>query len=233
MTKETRKRSIAAKQANYVKRIVKAWHTASSSDLASGLAWYTRAQDAAKAIHPNVLIGAGVISALSPRTEWTQNKKYAASICRAQAKGLMFPPSCGTRERTNKAWKIANLENPTREQILAILNGPKTQRFFLNIIGDSHAVTIDIWAQRVATGKADNRPPTAVSYVPLERAYQIAASQLNVPPSHVQAAVWVYIRGSEETRVKANEVSFASRLVHSKVDSAVSFDVSTFDEVAA
>ena len=191
-------RKYAARLPHYIRRILAVYNQTSDSDLTSGLAWYSRAQSAAKAIHPNLLIAAGVISALSPQTEWTINKRWARQVCNAALSGKMWCPRVATKDRARKAWKIANLENPTKETILAILNGPKTQRFFLNIIGDYQAVTIDVWAQRVATGK-DLRPPKpGRNYDTLEKAYQIASNRLGIYPRDLQATVWTWIRGHAE-----------------------------------
>lgn len=199
MTKTQRKKSLTSKRNHYVTRIIAAWRAAKPEHLTQGIAWYDRAQDAARAIHPNVLIGAGVIAALSPRTGWKQNKIWAQRVCDAALNNALYPPSVSTYQRLNKAWTIANLENPTPAEILAILNGPKTQRFFLNITGDTNAVTIDIWAQRIATGIESNKPPKkGAHYDNLELGYQLAAGVLGVAPRDVQAAVWVSVRGTAE-----------------------------------
>jgi hypothetical protein len=97
-----------------------------------------------------------------------------------------------------KAWAIANLVSPSISQIVTILNGPKISRFFRNIVGDSNAVTVDVWAQRVATGKASNIPPAGLTYTNIELAYQAAALVIGVPARDVQAAVWVWVRGAAE-----------------------------------
>jgi hypothetical protein len=198
MTKTQRKKSLTSKRNHYVTRILAAWHNATPLHLAQGTAWYDRAQDAARAMHPNVLIGAGVIAALSPRTGWKQNKIWATRVCSAALNNAPYPPSVSTYQRLDKAWKIAQLVNPTSEQILAILNGPKTCRFFRNITGDLHAVTIDIWAQRIATGIDSSKPPRGAHYDALESGYQMAAAVLGVNARDVQAAVWVSVRGTAE-----------------------------------
>jgi len=199
MTKAQRTRSLATHRTHYVKRIVKAWHSATTSDLEAGLAWYDRARAHAEVIHPNVLIGAGVIAALSPRCEWSLNKRWAQTICDAAIAGSSCPSGVHTFAMRSKAWKIARLANPTVEQIVTILNGPKITRFFRNIIGDTSAVTIDVWAQRIATGKDSSTPPKGAMYLTLERAYQLAAEQIGVPARDVQAATWVNIRGAAES----------------------------------
>lgn len=187
------------RRGRYIRLILEAFAASSSENLADGLAWYDRAQSTARAIHPNVLIGAGVLAALSPRTDWKHNKLYAERVCRYALDGAEYPPPCSTTDRLNKAWKIASLENPTAQQICTILNGPKTCRFFRNIIGDCHAVTIDVWAKRIATGGRDNSAPKpGHDYNTLEQAYQIAAQRLGRNPRDVQAAVWCSARGKAD-----------------------------------
>jgi hypothetical protein len=193
-------RSLAAKRSHYCRRILAAWSDASPEHLRAGIAWYDRARDAAQRIHPNVLVGAGVIAALSPRTAWGQNVKWAERVCNAALAGHSVPPMVSTAERNGKAWAIAHLDNPSPDAILAILRGPKTCRFFRNITGDTHAVTIDVWAAWVATGRVTRvrSDSHGRQYETLEEAYQMAAEQLGVPARDVQAAVWVSARGTAE-----------------------------------
>ena len=191
-----RRLELATKRYHYARRILDAWNNAHPEHLEAGIAWYDRARDAAQRIHPNVLIGAGVIAALSPRTGWGQNLKWAEQVCKASLAGHSVPPMVSTAERNGKAWAIAHLSSPSRADILAILHGPKTCRFFLNITGDTHAVTIDTWAAQVAIGhpvrvRSDSH---GRQYETLEEAYQLAGVRLGVPPRDVQAAVWVSVR---------------------------------------
>jgi len=157
------------------------------------------AKTTARAIHPNVLVGAGVLAALSPRTDWKHNKLYAERVCRYALDGAEYPPPVATYSRLNKAWTIATMDEPTRAKILAVLRGPKTCRFFRNITGDEHAVTIDVWSKRIATGGKDDSAPTpGHDYDSLEQAFQIAASRLGISPRDLQAALWCHVRGASE-----------------------------------
>ena len=187
------------RRGRYIACITKAYGNVSVKDLQRGIAWYDRAHDTAKAIHSNALIGAGVLAALSPRTDWKHNKLYAERVCRHAQDGAEYPPSCSTWARLDKAWKIARLEHPTAQQILKILNGPKTCRFFRNITGDMHAVTIDVWSKRIATGgKDDSAPRPGYDYDTLEQAFQIAGQRLGISPRDLQAALWCHVRGASE-----------------------------------
>lgn len=188
-----------ARRGRYIRCITEAYANVSIRDLRAGIAWYDRAQDTAQRIHPNALIGAGVLAALSPRTDWKHNKLYAERVCRFALDGQEYPPPCSTFNRLDKAWKIALLVDPTVQQILVILNGPKTCRFFRNITGDEHAVTIDVWGKRIATGGMDDSAPLpGHDYNSLEGAYQVAASRLGISPRDLQAALWCHVRGASE-----------------------------------
>ena len=183
----------------YIGHITRAYADVSIKDLRAGIAWYDRAQQTARAIHPNVLIGAGVLAALSPRTDWKHNKLYAERVCQYAIDGQPYPPPCSTYSRLGKAWAITQLANPTPNDILAILHGPKTCRFFRNIIGDESAVTIDVWSKRIATnGRDDSAPQPGHDYDSLEQAYQVAASRLGISPRDLQASLWCHVRGSGE-----------------------------------
>lgn len=198
MTRKARKCQLAAHRMHYVRRIVRAWNESSAADLEAGLQWYRRAESWALHIHPNRLIGAGVLAALSPRCEWNINKRWARELCDAALARRAMPAGIHTFAMRRKAWRITQLENPTIEAIVHILHGPKITRFFLNIIGNLDVVTIDVWAQRVATGKDSNRPPVGLQYQNLERAYQAASKILNAPARDIQAATWVHLRGSAD-----------------------------------
>lgn len=197
MTKTQRKQSLASKRQHMTRRILNTWKQATAADLAQGLAWYERARLAAIEMHPNVLISAGVIAALSPRCMWSTNKKWAQMVIDAARNGDLCP-NVHTGEMRAKAWRIANLDNPTVEQIVLILNGFKITRFFRNIVGDLNAVTVDVWAQRIALGKESKTAPVGPTYLNIEAAYQAAALILGVPARDVQAATWVHIRGAAE-----------------------------------
>jgi hypothetical protein len=202
MTAYQRKQSHGARKQHTVTRLLKVWDEMTPEAFAAGIAWYGEARNAAREMHPNVLVAAGVIAALSPRQKWDANKRYAGMVCRAALDGSVICPktaSYGVLER--KAWAIATMQTPTIDAILKILNGDKITRFFRNIIGDDNAVTVDVWAARAAgdnkvspsTGK--DIAPHGLRYAYLESAYQIAAQRVGVTPREFQAAIWCFVRG--------------------------------------
>lgn len=54
------------RRGQYIGNIIRAYADVSIKDLRAGIAWYDRAQATAKAIHSNLLIGAGVLAAFEP-----------------------------------------------------------------------------------------------------------------------------------------------------------------------
>lgn len=196
-------RSEAAQLAHMRRRILAAYAAASADDLAAGLAWYRRAAEAAASILPaDPARAAGVIAALSPRCQWSTNVGWAAAVIEAAARGEASPPAVHTSAMRAQAWRIARGEAP-----LDVLRGPKVRAFYRNITGDLTAVTVDVWAARVADG--DYRPhptkagllgaipsPAGRRYALIARAYREAAAVIGRAPRDVQAAVWVHVRGS-------------------------------------
>jgi hypothetical protein len=107
-------------------------------------------------------------------------------------------PEVHTKAMRAQGWRIAN-----GEAALSVLNGPKVRAFYANIMGDTDAVTVDVWAARVATGltgkAAERAIGTAKRYADVADAYRHAARILGVTPREVQAATWVAARGVKPT----------------------------------
>lgn len=190
--------SSAPTQSAMVRRLLRAYDSASAADLAAGLDWYNRAEREATALAAGTRLSpaqaAGVIAALSPRVQWRPNLDGAAAIIAAAARGDSEPPIvAGLPDNRAKAWKIASGADPN-----VILGGPKVRAFFANITGDHDAVTVDVWAARAAEGCRDDRAPTGKRYARIADAYRAAAVKRGVSPRECQAAVWVYIRGRAE-----------------------------------
>jgi hypothetical protein len=179
-------------------RIFRMWEACSARELADGLAWYDRAGRAAADLTPDCPArAAGVIAALSPQNMWSANLDAAGRVIRAADSLLTRCPSVHTTAMCEQAWRIAR----GGEDPLDVLNGPKVRAFYRNITGDLTAVTVDRWAARVALGTPRGEPAPLLHrqrYDRIARAYRMAAEHANVPPCHVQAAVWVHIRGKAD-----------------------------------
>ena len=146
-----------------VRRIRAQYALCTVQDLADGIAWYDRAAIAALGMAGfDMLRAAGVIAALSPRCAWTTNLSWARAMLAAAIDGSSCPAVHTTTMR-GQAWKIAN-----GHHALSVLGGPKVRSFFANITGDHNAVTVDVWAARVAEGWKSPQPD-AVSRVAKNR----------------------------------------------------------------
>lgn len=185
-------------QTQMVRRILRHYRAASPATVAAGSTWYAAAQDAAAAIWPERPdIAAGVIAALSPRCQWITNVRWAAAVIDAARNGRECP-NVHTKTMRRIAWAIATGEQ-TAEQAL---KGPKTARFYRNILGDMSCATVDVWAARAAEGDNVKRDANGVEVAPsrkryeaIESAYIRAAEIAGTSPSMMQAVTWIQVRG--------------------------------------
>lgn len=181
-----------------VRRIVKAFRNASAADLAAGMGWYAEALRVATLMDAaNPSRAAGVIAALSPRCQWSTNVAWSRTMLAAADAGAPVP-AVHTETMRAQAYRIAR-----GEHALAVLNGPKVRAFYANIVGDTDAVTVDVWAARVATGltgkDAERAIGTGARYARVAQCYREAARILGVTPREVQAATWTAARGVKPT----------------------------------
>jgi hypothetical protein len=170
-----------------VRRILATFDRATASDLEAGATWYDEAGELARDLAANagsVEHAAAVIAHLSPRSTWTRNVLAATALIlkREMPPGVMSDPLARATDALDSA-------DP-----LATLNGPKTARFARNILGDVEAVTVDVWAARVA-GISERQLASAGVYDLVEHAYRLAARRRGVNPSTMQATTWVVARG--------------------------------------
>jgi hypothetical protein len=169
------------------RRILKVWARATPADIESGSRWYAEAGELARELGPaagSVEHAATVIAHLSPRSTWTRNVAAAIAVVNETElpAGVMSDP-------LHRAVDSLNVENP-----LETLNGPKTRRFALNILGDVESVTVDVWAARVA-GITERELGWAGVYDLIEHAYRLAARRVGVDPATMQATTWIVARG--------------------------------------
>lgn len=168
-------------------RILKVWERATPADVEAGARWYGEAQSLATELAPaagSVEHAAAVISHLSPRSTWARNVAAARALIldETMPAGVMSAP-LGRARRA--------LQSPTP---LDTFGGPKTARFARNIVGDVEAVTVDVWALRVA-GVTEAQLSRVGVYDAVEAAYQAAARRVGVDPSTMQATTWIVVRG--------------------------------------
>jgi hypothetical protein len=175
-------------------RILAAYDAADDETRRLGAAWYPGARTMCGAMQPgghDADTACGVVAALSPRCQWATNLAWAAQVLAAkrQRKGC---PAVHTTAMRAHAWRIAGGENP-----LEVLNGPKVRAFYGNLTGNTDAVTVDVWAARLALGQYDVSGP-GKHYDDIAEAYQRAAWARDVQPSTMQATTWIHIRGKAD-----------------------------------
>ena len=129
----------------------------------------------------------GIVSALSPLKEWEKNKEIAVDFILTGDCGHM-----GANKR--KARQILDC-NGSDDEILKILNGPKTSRFYMNMMyPDGTGVTVDrhaiaIAIGRTATDKEQSLTPKAYEFI--EKCYIMTAETLGLDPLHLQSITWL------------------------------------------
>lgn len=170
-----------------VRRIVKTFDRATAADLEAGARWYGEAQDLARELAEragSLEHAAAVISHLSPRSTWARNVAAARALILGHdmPAGVMSEPL---------ARATVALESSDPE---ATFKGPKTLRFFRNIVGDVESVTVDVWALRVV-GVSEQAVGRVGVYDAVEHAYRLAARRRGVDPSTMQATTWIVVRG--------------------------------------
>lgn len=184
------------------------WQRVTPADLEAGARWYF---DAGRVIADIVALTgdspetvAAVIAQLSPRTTWSRNVAGAYAVC---LPGMMRADGVMT---ANYARAVkALLTGRQNGDPLATIKGPKARSFALNILGDRTAVTVDIWAARIALdpdwsrgdgcedlGKILGRSGV---YEALAHAYRLTAGRLGIDPTTLQAATWIAARNGRAT----------------------------------
>lgn len=175
-----------------VTNILAVYRNASPAQLAEGLAWYQTAHELAVILADShdgdVLKAAGVISALSPRVQWTYNQTLAI---KTYAEKGITGGALGVNIR--KADAIYN-----GAPVYNTLKAPKTVAFAQTIADptDAFAVVIDRHAVSVAIGRCSTDDDTKDLgrrgfYEAYASAYRIAAARVGISPSQMQAVTWV------------------------------------------
>lgn len=173
-----------------IRRIVRTFDRANASDLEAGARWYdeqhTLASDMAAVHCLDVEITASVLAALSPRTTWSRNVLGAAAFMNFGADAARQIGCIGTN--------VKRAETALEHGFNGLGNGPKVAAFARNIAGDREAVTVDVWACRVAD-LDENLLSRKGAYAMVADAYRAAARRRGVDPATMQATTWVVARG--------------------------------------
>lgn len=172
------------------RRISATWAKATRSDVEAGACWYLEAEGIIDRLsgqtgHSREKVAA-VLAHLSPRTTWSRTVAGATSLLLVGT-----APGCMGANVARARLALAS-DDP-----LGTLHGPKTARFARNMLGDHDAVTVDVWALRVALGdpEADGtvlRVPGV--YEAIEHCFQAAARRAGVTAATMQATTWIVAR---------------------------------------
>lgn len=151
----------------------------------AGRGWYDSARDSAQRFAAeysvSYRIAAGIIAALSPRSQWAHNLANAERCLRGERiRAMRHPASCAQR--------ILEGEPPE-----LVLRGPKVRAFWRAICGDTASVTVDMWAAKAAGVDPEGLTPSRIRAI--QRAYELAAASRGETPRDLQAIVWLQVRG--------------------------------------
>lgn len=176
------------------RNIIKCYENASMDSFREGIRWYHDANVLAQTVgklagyeEPKraTIVGAGIISALSPQVSWNLNVQWAIQLVTSGIKKTTY-------NNHSKALRILYGEHP-----IHILNGRKVRAFYKAIVApqgtgepvvDRHAIAIYMGRQvserellMVQNDKVMDR---------IQKAYKKASYELEVHHHKVQAITW-------------------------------------------
>ena len=129
----------------------------------------------------------GVISALSPRQNWNGNLKIAEDKIKTG--------DCGTITQFKDKADAVIFSSGEPEELWDILNGNKTQNFFMNLLypDDKRYVTVDRHALSIALGRTctdQEKALTDKQYEFFANCYKELAQELDLVPNFLQSITW-------------------------------------------
>ena len=213
LTTTTTKKKVATKPRfkNAVKNILTILAHATAEEIKDGQDWYTNAKTFASeqaAIYGVSLeIVAGIISALSPATNWERNKFEAQQVL----KGNRSFKYATYSTNVDKAFLIRNAG--LHVDVASFFPSNKTYNFYHNIVNpsDKMFVTIDRHALSIANGSVrEDKTVTNVEYKELAIAYTKAAKKLGLLPCEIQAISWEIWRRAKGYKAKFTVADLAN-----------------------
>ena len=179
----------------HLKRILS---EANSQNYIEGMAWYNDANqfciDQGIKYQVSTELVASVVAALSPRNKWARNKIDAENVVSHKFKGSELNHVSTYGKMLKKALILCD-DTLSHNDRIKILNGPKIQAFYCNIIGDDSRVTVDSWIMQAASGKYKSekkrKPLTIKRYRSIELSIKKLAIEKNIKPYQAQAIIWV------------------------------------------
>lgn len=205
-------------QRRYERALTAQWDAADATAREYGAQWYAEAGAFAAGLAERhdlpVASVAGAVAALSPRRHWNENKADAELLV-AWYVALRDDPDAPdvplwyirrdlyavNMRQIGKAVDCLGSPDPLGEHVL---RGPKERAFCANILGDTSAVTVDVWIYAIATRAVSRKRgttgahggPSPREYVGIAHALTRVAERVGTTPRDFQAAVWAAARGS-------------------------------------
>ena len=186
------------------KNILSVYNLATVADTQAGQTWYARAltfaDNLGEVYNINYATIVAIIASLSPRNKWERNLQDAEKMVKVYANGgtyedLINLKVCTFTPGKVKAARILTDKVTDRDELRAILKGPKLIEFFNCILGNESDVCIDGHAYSIWLGERVTLADVPAIGVKLRRKikadYQLAAQILGVEPHVVQAITWV------------------------------------------
>jgi hypothetical protein len=173
------------------RRIQRTYLKATAEQIDQGMVWYGIAgnicYELAESSDYVVAQVCASMSQLSPRLRWSQNVEAITELVKNGE--LPRYVMSGPAGRARKALVSADPFSTFGAKAL------KTQNFARNIAGDLEAVTVDVWAARIA-GVTEAQLKLAGVYEAVAHCYRLAAKRAGIAPAQIQAITWIVVRGS-------------------------------------
>lgn len=172
------------------RNILAQFRAASPEHVAAGMEWYDLAYTACERLgrwHGYTATQATcALAHLSPRVGWLRNLTNLEALLSGEDK----PAGTFTR-----SWEMAahSLTVPDPLDTFST-RARKTRSFVKAILGDTNAVTVDIWTARAA-GVEERSVSTSSGYIIVADAYRRASGHVGIPAREVQAITWCHLRG--------------------------------------
>jgi hypothetical protein len=181
-------------------RILEAFNSANADQIARGTVWYSEYRSLAITNGNNLSIEqiAGLVGVSSINTNPAQGMRWISKFARGIAGGHL-PIVC---ERGTQIIAATNSTFDAIREIACPSTSParKVRNFACNTYTggatckhEIPCVTVDRWANRVATGDAKAGVPSGKNYDAIANAYRNVAITLNLPVAIVQAITWVVV----------------------------------------
>lgn len=183
------------------RRLDKVFNLGTKEQIKDGKKWYFEANqfilETSQKYGFDAYTVGGVLSALSPRNKWEQNKKDTIKVLKAVNNGIE-PENikvCTFHTNKFKAFAIAKKETMITDKSL------KTFNFIHNCaLLDPSMVTIDIWALRACIWgsaiKIDSAQIGRIAYGQIKSLFLHKAKKLGLKGYEYQAILWVIAQGN-------------------------------------